>query len=227
MGWQEDLLTLGRASLTPDCFSARGIERSVEDQGVLPQLAMAVDAFHALDLLRRDRLLAGWSGGHGGGTTETAASGGPAGAGLRRGHLERDGAPVLVLQGDNDDDVGVEQLQRYNAELETVAAPLALCWLRGAGPVFDGPADAPAVRRPLAQTLLAAQIVEGDQGVLLNSITGRPFSWRDPQVGRGATVADDPAAHAESRKQVWRRFWGERWHERAGQPIPLPGRLRF
>lgn len=43
--WQEDLLGLGLASFAPDCFSARGIARTVEDQGLLPQLAMVVDAF--------------------------------------------------------------------------------------------------------------------------------------------------------------------------------------
>jgi dienelactone hydrolase len=116
--------------------------------------------------------------------------------------LERDGAPVLVLQGDADDYVGSEQLRLLAAELRAAGAPLELCWLPGAGHLFDGPAMAPAVFRPRAQTLQAAQIVESDPGVLLNSVTGEPFSWSDPQVGHGATLAYDPSAHAAARRAV-------------------------
>jgi len=226
LGWQEELLTLGIASFAPDCFSGRGLESTVNNQGMLPQLAMVVDACRCLEWLRRDRRLdprriavIGFS--RGGlaalavGQRRLQRLTGLQGEGFAaaiafypalwlrlHGDLERDGAPVLVLQGDADDYVGVEQLQNYNAELQAVGAPLELCWLRGAGHLFDGPALSPPVRRPLAQTLLKAQIVEGDQGTLLNSVSGQPFSWSDPQVGRGATVAYDAAAHAESRRQV-------------------------
>lgn len=225
-GWQEDLAAQGLATFAPDCFSGRGIASTVEDQGVLPQLAMTCDALRALEFLRRDPRLdprriavIGFSRG---GLAALAAGqprlqrlAGLQGEGFAatvafypslwlrlHGDLERDGAPVLVLQGDADDYVGVEQLQAYSGELEAAGVPWELRWLRGAGHVFDGPAFAPPQLRPLAQTLMDAQIVEGDQGVLLNSVSGRPFRWSDPEVGRGATVAYDPAAHAESRQAV-------------------------
>lgn len=41
-----------------------------------------------------------------------------------------------------------------------------------------------------------------DDGVLLNSITGQPFSWSNPQLGRSAMVADDACAEIASRWQV-------------------------
>lgn len=226
LSWQEELLGLGLASFAPDCFSARGIERTAEDQGLLPQLAMVVDALRALEWLRRDRRIdphriavIGFS--RGGlaalavGQRRLQRLAGLQGAGFAaaaafypalwlrlQGDLERDGAPVLVLQGDADDYVGSEQLRLLAAELRAAGAPLELCWLPGAGHLFDGPAFAPAVFRPRAQTLQAAQIVEGDPGELLNSVTGEPFRWSDPQVGHGATLAYSPSAHAAARRAV-------------------------
>lgn len=226
LGWQAELSACGLATFAPDCFSGRGISRTVEDQGVLPQLAMTIDAMRALEFLRRDRRLdphriavIGFS--RGGlaalavGQRRLQRLAGLQGEGFAaavafypslwlrlHADLERDAAPVLVLQGDADDYVGVTQLQSFSAELEAAGAPLQLHWLPGAGHVFDGPLYTPPQVRPLAQTLRDVQIVEGDQGVLLNSATGRPFSWSDPEVGRGATVSYDPAAHAESRQAV-------------------------
>lgn len=226
LGWQEALTGLGLASFAPDCFSARGLQSTVEDQGALPQLAMAIDALRCLAFLRRDPRLdpgriavIGFS--RGGlaalvaGQRRFQRLAGLQGPGFAaavafypslwlrlRGDLERDAAPVLVLQGDADDYVGVKQLQRYNAELQDAGAAWQLRWLPGAGHVFDGPAYQPAVYRPRAQTLQEAQIVEAEEGVLLNSSTGRPFSWSDPQVGLGATLAYDAKAHALSREAV-------------------------
>lgn len=226
LGWQQDLTALGLASFAPDCFSGRGIARTVEDQGVLPQLAMALDALHCLEFLHRDPRIdpsriavIGFS--RGGlaallaGQRRLQALVGLQGEGFAatvafypslwlrlHADLERDGSPVLVLQGDADDYVGVEQLQHYSAELEAAGVPLELHRFSGAGHVFDGPAYAPPAYRPQAQTLRQAQIVEGELGVLLNSVTGAPFQWSDPQVGRGATVAYDAGAHALSRQLV-------------------------
>lgn len=226
LAWQEELTDCGLASFAPDCFSGRGIARTVEDQGVLPQLAMTLDALRCLEFLRRDRRLdprriavIGFS--RGGlaallaGQRRLQRLAGLQGEGFAaavafypslwlrlKGDLERDGAPALVLQGDADDYVGTAQLRRYRAELMAAGAPLELRWLRGAGHVFDGPAYAPPQYRPLAQTLLQAQIVEAEGGVLLNSVSGQPFHWSDPQVGRGATVAYDAHAHAESRREL-------------------------
>lgn len=103
-----------------------------------------------------------------------------------------------MLQGDADDYVGGEQRRHLAAELRTAGAPLELHWLKGAGHLLDGPSFAPAVFRPRAQTLQAAQIVEGNPGLLRNSVTGEPFRWSDPQVGHGATGR-------------WRPFWRACW----------------
>ncbi|MFM7312625.1 MAG: dienelactone hydrolase family protein, partial [Cyanobium sp.] len=124
LGWQEELAAQGLATFAPDCFSGRGIRRTVEDQGVLPQLAMALDALRALEWLRRDPRLdpqriavIGFS--RGGlaallaGQRRLQRLAGLQGEGFAavvafypslwlrlRGDLERDGAPVLVLQGE-------------------------------------------------------------------------------------------------------------------------------
>lgn len=224
--WQEELLSWGLASFALDGFSGRGLARTVEDQGVLPQLAMVVDAFRALEQLRRDPRLdpqriavIGFSRGGmaalAAGQRRLQALCGLQGAGFAaavafypalwlrlQGDLERDGAPTLVLQGDADDYVGTEQLRGFAAELEAAGQPLELHWLAGAGHVFDGPAYAPAVSRPEAQTLMAAQIVEDAAGQLRNSVSGEPFRWSDPQVGLGATVAYDPSAHAFAKRTL-------------------------
>ena len=49
--WARFLANRGVASFMPDCFTARGLDTSFANQGVLGRLAMIVDAYRAFDAL--------------------------------------------------------------------------------------------------------------------------------------------------------------------------------
>jgi dienelactone hydrolase len=72
----------------------------------------------------------------------------------------------------------------------------------GASHVFDGRAYKPPVSLAQAQTTRHCTWQEGEGGQLLNAKTRQPYSYSDPCVERGVTIAYDEKAAMDARKAV-------------------------
>jgi hypothetical protein len=68
--------------------------------------------------------------------------------------------------------------------------------------VFDGRAFKPPVTLRQAQTMRNCQWEEGDNGQIFNAKTNQPFSYNDPCVERGATIAYDEKAATAARQAM-------------------------
>lgn len=55
---------------------------------------------------------------------------------------------------------------------------------------------------PQGQTLRNCQLAGGDDGVILNSKTGKAFTWNDPCVDKGPHIAYNEAAATATVKAV-------------------------
>jgi hypothetical protein len=58
------------------------------------------------------------------------------------------------------------------------------------------------VKLPKAQTVRQCQLAEAENGVIINVKTKEPFTYSDPCVERGVTIAYDEKASTEVRKAV-------------------------
>jgi len=68
--------------------------------------------------------------------------------------------------------------------------------------VFDNPVLKNPLKLPQAQTTRRCQLEEAPDGRITNSQTKQAFSYDDPCVERGTTVAYHPQAHAEAQKAI-------------------------
>jgi hypothetical protein len=73
----------------------------------------------------------------------------------------------------------------------------------GAHHGFDSPLTGVALA-PDAQSMRQCRVEERDNGVLINSADGAPFSYTDPCVAVGAHVGGDAVAGPQVRRDVHR-----------------------
>ena len=59
-----------------------------------------------------------------------------------------------------------------------------------------------SVKLEKAQTTRRCQLREVEGGRIVNGQTGQAFTYQDPCVERGVTIAHDPRAHAQAQKAV-------------------------
>ena len=64
--------------------------------------------------------------------------------------------------------------------------------------VFDWKALKKPVRMEKAQTNRQCRLTEADNGVIINAKTGEPFTWADPCVQHGVTLAYDEKAYTQA-----------------------------
>ncbi len=224
--WAQMLNSMGIAALIVDCFTARGIQSTVNDQDQLGRLAMTFDAYRALEMLAKhpridpERIaLMGFS--RGGQATLYASlkrfqkMHGPTGAGFAAyipfypdcstAYLDDEDVvdrPIRIFHGVADDYVPVGPCRSYVGRLRKAGKDVQLTEYPDAQHVFDWSALTPPVRLAQAQTARHCRTEETANGVIVNTETRQPFTYKDPCVERGATVAYDGKAHAEAQKAV-------------------------
>jgi dienelactone hydrolase len=225
--WEQELNALGVATFAIDAFSARGIVQTSTDQALLGRLAMTYDAYRALEVLEKHPRIdpkriavMGFSRGgqaalyaavkrfqkmHGPASGLDFAAYIPFYASCGTRFVDDDivsASPIRLLHGAADNYVPVAPCRGYVARLKAKGADVALTEYPGAYHVFDGRNFKTPVVAAKSQSTRSCELAETKNGVVTNVKTGQPFTYADPCVEVGPTIAYDEAAHAASVKAV-------------------------
>lgn len=227
LDWESYFLAMGVATFVIDSFTARDINSTTNDLAQLGRLTQVEDAYRALALLAKHPridparvMLMGFSRG---GTNTLYASL----TRFQRMHAAASAVhfaayvafypdcsityrddeaiaaqPVRVFHGTDDNYNPIASCSAYVERLKAKGRDVQLTEYAGAGHVFDGRAYNPPVVLAQAQTLRNCRLEEGDIGQILNTKTKQPFSYSDPCIERGATIAYNEKAAMEARKAV-------------------------
>ncbi|HVH69616.1 MAG TPA: dienelactone hydrolase family protein [Candidatus Dormibacteraeota bacterium] len=224
--WARELNGLGVAAFLVDCFTGRGICETITDQSKLGSLNMIIDAYRALELLsKHERIdvsriaVMGFSKGgfvalyaslhrfrrmHGARGVDFAAYL-PFYAPCYTTYLEDEQVsdrPIRLFHGTADDYVSIAPTRGYVERLRHAGKDVQLTEYVGARHAFDNPLYRAPFSFSDAVTTTLCRRAERAGGVVVNLETGRPFSWSDACVRRGATVGYEPVAAAGARKAV-------------------------
>ncbi len=227
LDWEQEFLAMGVATFVIDSFTARGIVSVNDDQSQLGRLAQTEDAYRALALLAKHPkidptrvMLMGFSRGGQDALYASLKRFQRMHAGASSAHFAayvafypdcsytyRDdedivSQPVRVFHGTADNYAPVAPCRAYVERLKAKGKDIQLIEYPGAGHVFDGRAYNPPVSLRQAQTMRNCQWREGDNGQLFNAKTNRPYSYNDPCVERGTTIAYDETAAKAARQAV-------------------------
>jgi dienelactone hydrolase len=224
--WAGKLNALGVATFAFDSFTGRGIENTREDQAQLGRLAMIVDAYRALALMSKhpriapDRIaLMGFSRG---GQAALYASV----RRFQRMHAPADAAfalfipfypncstryledrdvvdkPIRIFHGSDDDWAPVAPCGAYVDELFKAKKDVRLTQYPGSHHLFDFAGIKAPTKVPKAQSMRRCQTEEVSEGRIVNVETKQVFTYADPCVERGTTMAYDAEAAAAAVKAV-------------------------
>jgi dienelactone hydrolase len=224
--WEQDLNSMGVATFVIDSFTARGIVSTVTDQSQLGRLAMIVDAYRALDLLARhpriDPTRIALMGFSRGGQAALYASvrrfqrmHGPVGQQFAaylpfypdcsttfRDDEDVAGKPIRLFHGSADDYDTVAPCRAYVQRLKAKGKDVQLTEYAGAGHLFDGRSFKTPVKVEKASTMRQCQLTEAQDGVVINAKTTQPFTYADPCVEYGPTLAYDEKASTSARTAI-------------------------
>ncbi|HKX88760.1 MAG TPA: prolyl oligopeptidase family serine peptidase [Sphingopyxis sp.] len=208
------LVSKGIAVLLIDPFRGRGIADTIADQGRLTWTASAYDVLAAVKYLRTradvDPARIGALGGSRGGTAVMMAAAAPfsdailgKGKGLRavvagypwcgtqfRSARLAAGASLLILQGDRDDWVSVQQCQDAVHSMIVAEQDARMHIVAGAGHAFDR-ADVPApthIPDAVTSTIFPTVYMD-DAGVYFDLATGQPNPALQPKDFTGYAVS--------------------------------------
>jgi dienelactone hydrolase len=224
--WAQDLNSMGIATFVLDSFTTRGIVSTVNDQSQLGRLAMIVDAYRALELLskhpRIDPARIALMGFSRGGQATLYAS-------LKRfqgmygipgqefaayvpfyadcgSTYDRDedvsNKPIRLFHGSADDYNPVASCRAYVLRLKAAGKDVVLTEYAGAAHFFDWQALVKPIKAEKGQRTGQCALAEAQDGVIINSKTKQPFTYADPCVELGPTVAYDVNASTEARRAV-------------------------
>jgi dienelactone hydrolase len=226
LDWEREINAMGVATFVLDCFTGRGIVNTNFDQGQLGRLAMIIDAYRALDILakhpRIDPTRIALMGFSRGGQAALYASlkrfqrlHGPANLEFASHivfypncnttfHEDEDVAdkPIRIFLGSADDYVPVGACRAYVERLKAKGKDVQLIEYAGAGHNFDNRALKKPLKLEKAHTARRCECAEAENGIIINVKTKQPFTYTDPCVEYGPTVAYDDKAYNESRKAV-------------------------
>ena len=224
--WVPVLNSLGTATFLVDSFAGRGITSVGNDQGQLGRLVQVFDSYRALDLLANhpridaNRIAAiGFSRGGQGVLYATMkrfqkmhSTGGAVFAASIPFYPECDTAfindenvndiPIRIFHGVADDYVSLPRCRSYVERLRRAGKDVELTEYAGAQHVFDGVQFKGPLKLPDAQTTRTCQLEEVADGIVINSQTKQRFTYSDPCVERGPTVAYQEEAHKTSIQAV-------------------------
>src|SRR5262245_43438466 len=225
--WAQEFNGLGLATFSVDSFTGRGLTSVSADQALLGRHNMVLDAYRALELLaahpRIDPAriaLMGFSRGgqsvlysgtkrfqrmHGPEALEFAAYV-PFYPSCGTAFVDDENLtnrPVRIHHGAADDYVPVAPCRAYVERLRKAGKDVQLSEYPGAHHAFDNPllkeGPQPAAQ---SQTTRGCAMHEEAGGVVVNSATKEPFSYKDPCVERGPNVGYNAAAHAAATQAV-------------------------
>lgn len=224
--WAEELNSIGVATLLLDSFTGRGITNTIEDQSSLANLAMMVDAYRALDVLARhpriDPKRIAVMGFSKGGVAAVYSSNerfrqmyAPAGIQFAA-HIGmytscstryRDddkvtGKPIRMFHGTADDWTLASACHAYVERLRKASADAILVEYPGAMHAYDSIAYKTPLEFKKAQTTRNCDLVEGENGLILNSKTRKAFDWNDECIERGTHIGYNEAAAVATTKAV-------------------------
>ena len=214
---------MGVASFAVDSFAGRGIVSTLTDQTQLGRLNMAADAYRALEVLakhpRIDPTRIAVMGFSRGGQsalysamTRLYQAKGPSN-GLRfaahiafypdcmtvyRKDADVTGVPIRILQGTADNYDPIAPCRDYVGRLTAAGRDVKLIEFPDAQHVFDSPALKTPVVLEKAPTTRHCRLIEGSDGTILNNETKAPFSYSDPCVEKGPTLAFNEAAYTQA-----------------------------
>jgi len=225
--WENDLNQMGIATFVLDAFTGRGITSTSANQAVLGRLAMTYDAYRALELLEKhpriDPRRVGLMGFSRGGQAVLYAASkrfqgmhGPASGlefaayvpfyascGTRFVDDENFSTkPIRMFHGAADNYVPVAPCREYVQRLKAKGVDVTLTEYPGAHHAFDSRLLKTPVVAEKSQSTRSCQLAERQNGVIVNVKTGRAFTYADPCVELGPTVAYDEKGHAAAQKAV-------------------------
>ena len=227
LDWEREFLEMGVATFVIDSFTSRAIANTNDDPSRLGQLVQTEDAYRALATLAKHPridparvMLMGFS--RGGHSTlyaslnrfqqmHAAASEAHFAAyvafypGCNFRYRDDDdiaGQPIRIFMGNADNYTPIEACRAYVERVVAKGRDVKLIEYEGAGHTFDARAYNPPRVLPQALTTRNCQVEERDHGQFVNTKTGQPFSYSDPCIERGTTLAYDEAAATQVRKDV-------------------------
>ncbi len=225
-GWAQELNSIGIAALILDTFTGRGITQTITDQSQLSSFSMIVDAYKGLELLshhpRIDPQRIAVMGFSKGGFAALYASMKrfqkiwvPSGLEFAAyipfytrcdtPYIDDENLsdhPIRFFHGAADDYVPVEPTKLYVERLKRAGKDVQLTVYEGARHSFDNPLNPPVLPFPEAILSNNCRRQEKEPGTILNLDTGKPFTWNDACVTRGATVGYDLHARQSALKAV-------------------------
>jgi dienelactone hydrolase len=224
--WAQWFNAMGVATFVIDSFTARGIVSTQDDQGQLGRLAMIIDAYRALAVLAKhpridpERIVLMGSS-RGGQATLYASL-----ARFQRMHGPSNLAfaayipfypdcrtsfitdndvsnkPIRIFHGLADDYNPVDACRLYVERLRKAGKDVQLSEYADAHHVFDGRAFQKPVTVPKAQTTRRCRLEEVADGRIINSQTKKTFTYSDPCMEYGPTLAYNAQAHSEVQKAL-------------------------
>ncbi|MDR6472184.1 dienelactone hydrolase [Paraburkholderia graminis] len=225
--WEQDLLGLGIATFVVDSFSGRGIVNLLSNRGELGLLAQVEDAYRALALLQKHAridptrvVLMGFSRGgraalyanlkrwqHMHGPATNAEFAGyiafyPGCDVTFRDDTDISTKPVRIFYGSADDLLPVAACRAYVERLKASGKNVQLTEYPGAQHMFDSRSFRQPTKLQQAPTTRNCQLVEAENGQIVNAKTKKPFALSDSCVEYGPTVAFDEEATKAARQAV-------------------------
>jgi dienelactone hydrolase len=226
LDWEQDLNAMGVATFVLDGFTGRGIVNTNNDQSQLGRLAMIVDVYHALEVLaRHPRIdptriaLMGFSRGGQGALFASLKRfqrlHGPVGQEFAayiafypdctttyRDDEDVADKPIRIFFGSADDYVSVTACRAYAGRLMAKGKDVQLTEYAGALHNFDNRGLKTPVKLEKAQTVRHCECAEAENGVIVNVKTKQPFTYADPCVEYGPTLAYNEKAATEAGRAV-------------------------
>lgn len=221
--WEQVLNSMGVATFVLDAFTGRAIVATTTNQGQLGRLAITYDAYRALEILEKHSRIdpqriavMGFSRGgqaalyasvkrfqrmHGPASGRDFAAYMPFYASCGTKFVDDDEVspnPIRMFHGAADNYVPVAPCRDYVERLKAKGAKVTLTEYAGAHHVFDGRAFKTPVVAAKSQSTRNCQLAETQNGVVVNVKTRHAFSYADPCVELGPTLAYDEQAHAKA-----------------------------
>ncbi len=224
--WAQELNAMGIAAAILDSFTGRGISNTLADQSQLGRVSMIADEYRALALVmkhpRIDAARVALMGFSRGGMAALYAS-------LKRfqrlqampepgfaayvtlyancgTRFLEDGdvadRPIRMFHGTADNYASIEPCRAYAARLRAAGKDVQLTEIAGAHHAYDVPLYKKPIVLAQAQTWNRCALVEEAPGRIVSTASNKPFTWSDPCVEHGPTIAYDENATARTLTEV-------------------------